>query len=659
MVRGRVAEVFAVSALAAIVTAAIATPVLLAPSERVFGMEIVGRHHDPFTVMEQFGRPISFGVYTQPVTDVAGALLARVSGTVAAYNWLVLLTFPLAAAAAYLLARHLALSPAAAAIAAMAYAFSPFHLAHAAYHPHIAQTQWMPLYLLALWRCLDRASPAAVGFLGAATAAVTLSNFYGGLIAAVITPVAVGAYWFVKGRSNAGASRRLVITAGSLVLLAGAGIAYASYAAGDVVSNRDAFAFPRDDLFLYGAKWWSYLVPPVAHPLVGEAAQRLWTAADVRTGLLEQQVSLGWGIIGLGVIAIVRWAIPGSTGRRQISLACVPVLVAVAVAAALCSLSPERTNGTFTFVRPSGILHDIVPMFRSYARFGVVVQLMAALLAGIGVERLIRMGTARARAVCILLVTVAAVEYTVSPSALWRDVLPTTAHRWVLRQPGRIQALDCAPLTPESASIPRLTGSRILPLSAVVDDCLEPRLPHRLAATGYTHLLVRRDTRERRWFANRAAPEGLRLQVRLRDGDVFGVAAEAPSLYTAAMDAFSQREHDGDWTWRWMAGDAMWQVVNTTPRPIGATLDLELTAFHSSRRLTLQLDGHVLDTLVVEPARRIYRVGPFTVPPGAHALVFRPVEPPTVADEVVGNGDTRPLSFAVGAWTWTAGGEQP
>ena len=44
----------------------IAAPVLRAPSERVFGMEIVGRHHDPFTVMAQFARPIGFGVYSQP-----------------------------------------------------------------------------------------------------------------------------------------------------------------------------------------------------------------------------------------------------------------------------------------------------------------------------------------------------------------------------------------------------------------------------------------------------------------------------------------------------------------------------------------------------------------------------------------------------------------
>jgi hypothetical protein len=59
---GRVAEVAAVLTLALVVTLAIAAPVLRAPSDRVFGMEIVGRHHDPFTVMAQFGRPITLGV---------------------------------------------------------------------------------------------------------------------------------------------------------------------------------------------------------------------------------------------------------------------------------------------------------------------------------------------------------------------------------------------------------------------------------------------------------------------------------------------------------------------------------------------------------------------------------------------------------------------
>src|SRR5688572_11251212 len=210
----------------------------------MFGMEIVGRHHDPFTVMQQFERPINVGMYLQPVTDITGALIARITGPIAAYNALILLSFPLAALTAFLLARHLTLSCTAAAVAALAFAFSPFHIAHAAYHPHIAQIQWLPLYLLALWRCLDAATPVAIGFLGVATAAVTLSNFYGGLIAAVVTPAAVAAYWLVMRPAHRRPIHALTVTVIGLVSMAACGLAYAWYAADTVVANPSVFAAP-------------------------------------------------------------------------------------------------------------------------------------------------------------------------------------------------------------------------------------------------------------------------------------------------------------------------------------------------------------------------------------------------------------------------------
>jgi hypothetical protein len=637
-------------------TAVIAAPVLRAPSERVFGMEIVGRHHDPFTVMKQAGDRPRVGVYSQPVTDTAGALLARLSGVVAGYNWLVLITFPLAAIAAYLLARHLLLSPAGATVAALAFAFSPFHLAHAAYHPHIAQIQWIPLYLLALWRCLDQATPAAAVFLGLATMAVTLSNFYGGLIAAVITPVAAGAYWLVTRRAHPQPLRRLAVTAISLVLIAAAGLAYVLYAAGDVVANHSGFAFPRTDLFAYSAKWWSYLVPPVGHPVLGAVALQVWTASGVREGLLEQQVSLGWGIIALGLVAISVWMV---RQRPPAPLLYVPVLVIVAVTALLCSMSPERTIGTFTFARPSALLYDIVPMFRSYARFGVVVQLMAALLAGIGVDRLRLAGTKPAQVAAIALVALGAAEYAVSPASLWRDVLPTTAHRWVTRQPGAVRVLDCTPLTQESESVQWMTEGRVTLLGGSFRDCTEPNLSLRLLSSGYTHLLVRRDGSDETTFANRPLPEGFRVAARFDDGQVFEVTAPRLPIYTATMTGFFPRERGAGWSWRWMGADAAWTIVNASTRPVVASLGLEMSAFHRSRRMELRLDGRPVQTLVVAPSRRIYRLGPLTIVPGNHELVFHPVEAPTIAGDVVDNGDRRLLSFAIGTGSWTVQGEQP
>jgi len=639
---GRLAEVFAVSAVATAITVVMAAPVLRAPSDRLFGTAIVGLHHDPFTVMQQLERPLTVGMYSQPVTDIIGALLSRVAGPVAAYNWLILLSFPFAAATAYLLARHLALSPAAATFAALAYAFSPFHLAHAAYHPHIAQTQWLPLYLLALWRCLDAATPVAVAFLGVATLAVTLSNFYGGLIAAVITPVAIASYWLVLRPVNRRATHALSVTVLSLVVMAACGLAYVSYAAHAVLANRDALAFPRSDLLLFSAKWWSYLVPPVAHPLVGETAHRIWSAAGVRDGLLEQQVSLGWGIVVLAFIALGRyaWLI------RNRDSACgvrVPILVAVALTALACSLSSL----------PLAILYDAVPMFRSYARFGVLVQLMAVLLAGIGVDFLRRAGSTHARVASAVLVTLVAVEYAVAPQALSRDVLPTSAHRWVMQQPGEQRTFDCTPLDHGFASVQWLTRNRVTQPASSTTDCTEPNLAHKLAASGFAQLLVRRDTAAGQWFVKRPAPRGLRVVANLKDGVVFAVTEPSPEIYTAATTGFFPREHDAEWSWQWMGGGAAWTIVNTSARPVIAAVSLEVSAFHRPRRMELVLDGHPAQAVVVEPLRRVYEIGPLTVPSGSHQLAFHPAESPTVAHDVIKNGDPRPLSFAVGTWSWS------
>ena len=263
-------------AVALAATLLMAAPVALAPSERLFGSsQTFARqdpNRDPFIVIEQFQTGQIPGPYLQPLTDLPGRTLARLVSPVEAYNILILGTFPLSAAAAYLLARYVLGSHLGALVAGMAYAFLPFHVAHATNHLHVAQTQWLPLYFLALWRCLDRPDLRRASLLLASAAAVVFSNFYGGLVAAVLSPVALVAYGVVSPRRpGEGRRRRLVLTGLTLAAAAAACLLLVHRVAPTVLLRPGVFAFPRSDLFLYSAKWWSYLVPAVDHPFAGLA----------------------------------------------------------------------------------------------------------------------------------------------------------------------------------------------------------------------------------------------------------------------------------------------------------------------------------------------------------------------------------------------------
>jgi hypothetical protein len=620
----------------AALTAILAYTVLRAPTERVFGMAIVGRHHDPFTVMAQFdGAPLS-AAYRQPVTDAPGKLIARIVGGVAAYNWIVLLSFPLAAASAYLVARHLALSKTGACLAALAFAFSPFHFAQAAYHPHIAQVQWIPLYLLALWRCLDRPSAAAATMLVAASVAIALSNFYGGLIAVLITPAAVLIYSGLH-RRRPRAGRSALATLAVLAAVATAGIAYVWIFAPAVFADRSALAFPLADVIRYSAAPAAFLMAPVEHPLFGEMARRFWEAAGVRDGLLEQQLFLGWSLVTLALIAVGGWT------TRVTDSPAVPVLLAIAATALFFAIWPPRW------------LYNAVPMFRAYARFGVVVQLATALMAGAGFEILRRSANRAAQMAAPVLAILLAFEYGVSPSAMSRDVLPTPAHRWVAAQAGSIRALDCVALTAESQSVAVLSRNRIV-IGGGDMDCSQPEFAQTLAAGEYTHWLIRRGSPQDIGPWPSAPIAGTRVAAAFADAEVLEISASKPVVYTATLAGFSPRERDASWSWRWIGQTAVWVVTNTTGAPVAASLELELAAFYTTRHLDVLLDGRTIATLRVGLERSPYLIGPMSLTPGNHALLFRPVENAEAAATLLHNTDARPLSFAFGSWHWIAGG---
>jgi len=634
-------------------TLVMAAPVVFAPRGRLFGSsQTFARqdpNRDPFIVMEQFQTGQVPGPYLQPLTDLPGRALARLVGPVAAYNVLVLATFPLSAAAAYLLARYVLGSHLGAMVAGLAYAFLPFHVAHATNHPHVAQTQWLPLYFLALWRCLDRPDLRRASLLLASAAAVALSNFYGGLIAAVLSPVALVAYGVVSPRRQAeGQWRRLALTGLTLAAAAVAGLLLVHHVAAAVLLHPGAFAFPRSDLFLHSARWWSYLVPAVDHPLAGSRVREFWADRGLGEALLEQQVGVGWSLLVLGAVPLWLWL----RGERT-SLACrsAPVLASVAVAALLCSLSPERRIGSFTFVRPSALLYEVAPMFRAYARFGVAVGLMTALLAGGGAACLWRSASSAGRRAAVLLLGLAVLEYAPFPPWRWRDVLPTRAHRWLAGQAGPLRVLDCVPPSRVSDSLAlSLPGHEVSLLGApTLDDCGEPRLGDKLSAMGYTHVVVRRDSTIGRRLAKKPAPEGLARGPEFEDGWILEVKAERPSVYVSALLGFYPREYEGQATWRWMEQTGALRVA-ATRESVGTLLELELKAFARDRQVEWFLDGRRLGEVEVTGEWRRFELPLGTLAPGEATLTLACRGPAIVANDVLHNDDPRALCLAVGSW---------
>lgn len=635
-----------------LLTASLAAPVLRAPNERIFGTEIVGRHHDPYTVMQQFGGAPVPAPYLQPATDWLGRALAGIISPVAAFNVLVLWTFPLTAAFTYLFAYEVTRSVPASAMAGLLCAFAPFHLAQAAYHPHIAQVQWIPLYFFALWRCLHGMTAARAATLAASLSLVVLSNYYGGFIALTMTLAALPLFWLAPSPDGRERARRDLAWTGVLMLaLCAAALATAHAIVPNVFEHRAAFAVLQPELFMYSARWWAYLVPPVDHPVLGSWSQQVWDSYGIGPALLEQQVYLGFGVLTLAAIAGWTWI----RARERRELRVMPFLAAIAAIALVCSLSPERQVLGVRFVRPSAVLSLVAPMFRAYARFGVVVQLMIAVMAAMGMTSLWRRRTSLrrtrlARAAAVVLAGLAVFEYAPLPWR-WHDVLPTSAHRWLVRQGGAPRVFDCSDLTLSEQPTAWLAGYSLDYLEPAQPDCGEPNLAGKLRVIGFTHLLVRAERPELGWLTGHL-PEGLRPSYRADDAVVFDVTGARPVAYVASLEGLYPREYNRAWTWRWASDGATLRVENLDAAPRACALDLELAAFGGKRHVIVSLNGRHVTDFEIGVDRALYPIGPMLLRPGSNELTIRSVEPPIVAKTLVRNDDSRSLAIAVGAWRW-------
>jgi hypothetical protein len=309
---------------------------------------------------------LGIAIFVAPIIWVTG-------NPILAHNVAFVLSYTLAGAGMYLLARELTHRRDAAMIAGAIYAFAPMRASYVS-HIQVLASGWMPLALWGLHRYFVTRSVRPLAIFVAAFTLEAWSNAYFLYFLAIPT-AAVVLNEFAPTMSTRGIDprtlRKLVVAAGAILLL----IAWMLFT---YAAIRHLYGLHRGpgDWRMFSADLQSYVSVPDAVPF--------WR--DVLSGDRAPERQLFPGLIALLLAAA---AIGGGTAYRRVTR----LYAAIGAVAVILSLGPELKVWTHRLPVPGPFLWlaRIVPGLdgiRAPARLAVVVLLSVAVLAAIGFSRL-------------------------------------------------------------------------------------------------------------------------------------------------------------------------------------------------------------------------------------------------------------------------------
>lgn len=308
---------------------------------------------------------------------------AGTGSTLLRYNVIYLLTYALAFSGTYALVRQLGASRTAGAVAGLAFAYAPWHLAQEG-HLQILSSGAIPLSLALLARGHGYGRPGpsrqrpVLVLTGWAVAAwqVTLGFGLGlqfGYLVGILTLV-YGVAWLLRGRSPQPSRRLVAAEAGGMALFLLVAVAFAlPYLA--VAQAHPEARRSVADLELFSPPLTGFLTAPADSLLYGSRQEGL------RAGLSfppEMTLAVGGALVALAVGGVVagRWPL-----RRRLALA-VGVVVLLGLA-----MGTQLAGGRWSYL----LLFEYAPGWegiRTSGRLIVPMTLALALLAATGLDRL-------------------------------------------------------------------------------------------------------------------------------------------------------------------------------------------------------------------------------------------------------------------------------
>lgn len=338
------------------------------------------------------GAPLGSGWNTipfDPLQVVVFAPLSYLISPTAAYNVGYLASYPLTAFTTFLLARRLGQSTLGAVFAGLAFAFIPFHTEKAQGHLMQTHMEVFPAFLLFMVRWWQGGSRWNVVIAGVVAGLTMWTDAYLAYTLAVVGLAFFGVTLVLpRAKSRAIGHRALqhVVAIGLLVSIVALflpieiAVAVRSSAALDQATAAQASTLHRtlEDVRAFSARPWEYVWPWYANPVIPSQLRALELGHLHGSNVTEQTVLLGYTVLTLAAVGVA-WV-----RHRQAVVLC----FVIAAAGFVMSMPPSERLGPVTVYFPSYALLSLLPVFRVYSRFAMLVMLATALVAGIGLTRL-------------------------------------------------------------------------------------------------------------------------------------------------------------------------------------------------------------------------------------------------------------------------------
>jgi hypothetical protein len=329
-------------------------------------------------VAAPYGEIVERG-FSQPVFEKTLFMLGRVMGEVAAYNFFIIVAFPLVAITTYIMLTSLLNCRSAAFFGGGMFGFCPAAVMQAAGgHTAFAFNIFLPFFLLALFY-----HRKARGLLSSLYVALTyslclLTTLYFGYFSFFIGLIF---FWFDIVSSD---DKKRVIKSYLLIALfilafilpyqMGAILNYLTLDNATLLDLGGAREIT--ELFIFSSRPLEFFIPSIEHPIFGNFFYNYVRENLHGSNIPEQTLYLGF----IPTILFISAVYLLFRGYLKDPLKGYFIFFSIcALWMFFLSLPPQISIGTINLPTLSMLLHQIAPMFRVYSRFGILVNFFIAL----------------------------------------------------------------------------------------------------------------------------------------------------------------------------------------------------------------------------------------------------------------------------------------